>query len=114
MIFVPGTTTTLSSSMFKSGSQSVMQETNDHHSISSNTSQCYDYDCDDQSVESKLVSKQFLPQKHLSQKKEEKKYIKFIYDITKEIIQRGLYTDQELQNVFKKHIDRYKGILNMV
>lgn len=113
-IFVP-TTTTLNSSMFKSGnSQSVMQETNDHHSISSNTSQCYDYDCDDQSVESKLVSKQFSSQKYLSQKEEEKKYIKFIYDITKEIIQRGLYTDQELQNVFKKHIDRYKGILNMV
>lgn len=112
-IFVPDTTTTLNSSMFKSGSQSVMQETNDRHSISSNTSQCYDYDCDDQSVESKLVSKQFLSQKHLSQKEEEKKYIKFIYDITKEIIQRGLYTDQELQNVFKKHIDRYKGILNM-
>lgn len=91
-----------------------MQETNDCCSLSSNASHCYDYDCDDPSVESKLVSKQFLSQKHLSQKKEEKKYVKFIYDITKEIIQKGLYTDEELQNVFKKHIDRYKGILNMV
>jgi len=50
----------------------------------------------------------------LSQKEEEKKYIKFIYDITKEIMQRGLYTDKELQDVFKKHINQYKGILNMV
>lgn len=85
-----------------------MQETN-RHSISSNASQCYDFDCDDQSVESKPVSKQLL-----SRKEEEKKYVKFIYDITNEIIQRGLYTDNELQNVFKKHIDRYKGILNKV
>lgn len=91
----------------------MMQETNDRRSISSN-SQCYDYDCDEQSVESKLVSEQFLSQKHLSQKEEEKKYVKFIYDITKEIIQKGLYTDQELQNVFKKHINQYKRILNMV
>ncbi|KMR05200.1 spermatogenesis-associated protein 7-like protein [Lasius niger] len=83
-----------------------MQETN-RHSISSNASQYYDFDCDDQSVESKPVSKQLLPRKE-----EEKKYVKFIYDITNEIIQRGLYTDNELRNVFKKHIDRYKGILN--
>lgn len=89
-------------------SQSLMQETNDQCSISSNVSQCCDYDGDDQSVESKFASKQLL-----FQREEEKKYVKFIYDITKEIIQRGLYTDKELQNVFKKHIDRYKGILNM-
>ncbi|CAL1686548.1 unnamed protein product [Lasius platythorax] len=104
--FVPYTTTALSSSVFKTGSQSLMQETN-RHSISSNASQYYDFDCDDQSVESKPVSKQLL-----SRKEEEKKYVKFIYDITNEIIQRGLYTDNELRNVFKKHIDRYKGILN--
>lgn len=107
--FVPCTTTTLDS-VFKTGSHSLMQETNDHHSVSSNVSQCdFDYLHDDQSVKSnKLVSKQLL-----SQKEEEKKYVKFIYDITKEIIQKGLYTDNELRNVFKKHIDRYKGILNM-
>lgn len=56
-----------------------------------------------------LISKQFL-----SQKEEEKKYVKFVYDITKEIMQRGLYTDKELQDVFKKHVNQYKGILNMV
>lgn len=85
-----------------------MQETNDQRSTSSNASQC-DYDCDDQSVDSKFVSKQLS-----CRKEEEKKYVKFIYDITKEIIQKGLYTDKELQNVFKKHIERYKGVLNMV
>lgn len=86
-----------------------MQEMIDRRSISSNASQCYDYDCDDQSIELKHVSKQLL-----SPKKEEKEYVKFIYDITKEIIEKGLYTDKELRNVFKKHIDLYKGILNMV
>ena len=86
-----------------------MPETSDQRSISSDASQRYDIDYDDKSIESKRVPKQ-----HLFQKGEEKKYVKFIYDITREIIQRGLYTDKELQNVFKKHIDRYKGILNMV
>ncbi|KAM0737010.1 hypothetical protein ACS0PU_000579 [Formica fusca] len=106
--FFPCTTTALGSSIFKSGSQSLMQEMIDRRSISSNVSQCYDYDCDDQSIELKHVSKQLL-----SPKKEEKEYVKFIYDITKEIIEKGLYTDKELRNVFKKHIDLYKGILNM-
>lgn len=107
--FVPCTTTALDS-VFKTDSHSLVQAANDRRSISSNTSQCCDFDYlnDDQSVESKLVSKQLL-----SRKEEEKKYVKFIYDITKEIIQKGLYIDSELRNVFKKHIDRYKGILNM-
>lgn len=107
--FFPCTTTALGSSIFKSESQSLIQEIIDRRSISSNVSQCYDYDYDDQSVELKHVSKQLL-----SPKKEEKEYVKFIYNITKEIIEKGLYTDKELRNVFKKHIDLYKGILNMV
>lgn len=78
----------------------------DHCSVYSNASQCCDFDCDEKSE--RLISKQFSCQK------EEKKYVKFVYDITKEIMQRGLYTDKELQDVFKKHINQYKGILDMV
>lgn len=75
--------------------------------MSSSASQCYDFDYDEKSTE-ELTPKQF------SSQKEEKKYVKFVYDITKEIMQRGLYTDKELQDVFEKHVNQYKGILNMV
>ncbi|KYQ50257.1 Spermatogenesis-associated protein 7 like protein [Trachymyrmex zeteki] len=94
----------LDSTIFKSRSQSPRQPKIDYHTISSSVSQCYDFDGDRKCTkESKFIS----------QKEEEKKYIKFVYDITKEIMQRGLYTDKELQDVFKKHINQYKGILNM-
>ncbi|KAK0182708.1 hypothetical protein PV327_000818 [Microctonus hyperodae] len=43
---------------------------------------------------------------------EEAKYSKFLYDITQEIIQNGLYTDEELRNVFKKHMKKNLHILN--
>lgn len=45
---------------------------------------------------------------------EEAKYSKFLYDITQEIVQNGLYTDEELQNVFKKHMKKNLHILNKV
>ncbi|XP_043581653.1 uncharacterized protein LOC122567338 isoform X2 [Bombus pyrosoma] len=45
-------------------------------------------------------------------KDEEAKYAKFMYDITHEIILNGLYTDEELQEVFKKHIEENKTILD--
>lgn len=99
----------LGSSVFKSESQSLKQEIIDRRSISSNVSQCYGSDYDDQSVKLKRASKKLL-----SPKKEEKEYVKFIYNITKEIIEKGFYTDKELRNVFKKHIDLNKGKLNMV
>ncbi|KAK0164616.1 hypothetical protein PV328_003227 [Microctonus aethiopoides] len=43
---------------------------------------------------------------------EEAKYSKFLYDITQEIVQNGLYTDEELRNVFKKHMKKNLHILN--
>ncbi|XP_018400569.1 PREDICTED: uncharacterized protein LOC108778017 [Cyphomyrmex costatus] len=103
----PCAATRLDSMIFKSRSQSPRQKKVDYHTVSSSVSQCYDFDCDEK-CNKKSFSKQFI-----SQKEEEKKYIKFVYDITKEIMQRGLYTDKELQDVFKKHINQYKGILNM-
>lgn len=74
----------------------------------SSTSKSDDY-FDDKSAK-KRASKQFLRQRE----KEEKQYIKFVYDITKEIMQKGLYTDKELRDVFKKHINQNKEVLNMV
>ena len=94
--------------MFKSRSQSPRQTKIDYHTVSSSVSQCYDFDYDKKYIKDPIFKQ------CISQKEEEKKYIKFVYDITKEIMQRGLYTDKELQDVFKKHINRYKGILNMV
>lgn len=93
--------------MFKSESQSLIQETN-NPLISLSASQSYnDLNYNDKTIDQYIVSKP-------SKKEEEKKYVKFVYDITKEIMQKGLYTDKELQDVFKKHIEQYKGILNMV
>ncbi|KYN27285.1 PREDICTED: uncharacterized protein LOC108757848 [Trachymyrmex cornetzi] len=103
----PCAATRLDSTIFKSRSQSPRQKKIDYHTLSSSVSQCYDFDCDEKYIK-ESISKQFI-----SQKEEEKKYIKFVYNITKEIMQRGLYTDKELQDVFKKHINQYKGILNM-
>ncbi|KAG5342100.1 SPAT7 protein, partial [Acromyrmex charruanus] len=99
--------TKLDSTMFKSQSQSPRQTKIDYHTVSANVSQYYNFDCDEKYIKDS-ISKQVV-----FQKEEEKKYIKFVYDITKEIMQRGLYTDKELQDVFKKHINQYKGILNM-
>ncbi|RLU19240.1 hypothetical protein DMN91_007797 [Ooceraea biroi] len=88
-------------------SQSLTQETSDHRSVLSSTSRSYDGSvCDAKSFE------QFAS-KRSCQKEEDKKYIKFVYDITKDIMQNGFYTDKELQSVFKKHIDQNKRILNM-
>ncbi|XP_020295694.1 uncharacterized protein LOC109860791 isoform X2 [Pseudomyrmex gracilis] len=86
--------------------ESLSQETTDRCSVSS-ISKSDDY-FDDKSAK-KCASKQFLRQRE----KEEKQYIKFVYDITKEIMQKGLYTDKELRDVFKKHINQNKGVLNM-
>lgn len=45
---------------------------------------------------------------------EEAKYAKFLYNITQEIVLKGLYTDQELHEVFKKHVDMNCGCLDKV
>ncbi|OAD57327.1 Serine/threonine-protein kinase NLK [Eufriesea mexicana] len=44
---------------------------------------------------------------------EEAKCAKFMYEITHEIVLNGLYTDEELQEVFKKHIEKNKTVLDM-
>lgn len=45
-------------------------------------------------------------------KNEEIKYAKFVYEITREIVHKGLYTDKELQEVFKKHLEQNKTVLD--
>lgn len=37
-----------------------------------------------------------------------------MYEITHEIVVNGLYTDEELQEVFEKHIEKNKTVLDMV
>ncbi|KZC06442.1 Spermatogenesis-associated protein 7 like protein [Dufourea novaeangliae] len=46
-------------------------------------------------------------------KEDEAKYINFVYEITREILHSGLYTDEQLRDVFKKHLERNKEFLNM-
>ncbi|XP_047359496.1 uncharacterized protein LOC124952917 isoform X1 [Vespa velutina] len=47
------------------------------------------------------------------QAKEDARYIKFAYEITKEIIKSGIYTDKELNEIFKKHLKRYRTTLDL-
>lgn len=47
-------------------------------------------------------------------RKDEVKYAKFVYEITREIMRKGLYTDKELQAVFKKHLERNMTVLDKV
>ncbi|XP_032673765.1 uncharacterized protein LOC116845328 isoform X2 [Odontomachus brunneus] len=101
-VFVPCTTATLDSLEFKPTCCSPIQETNDHRSASSSTSRSHDDSDRDKAVN-----------RPVSQQEDGKKYVNFIYDITREIKQNGLYTDKELQDVFKKHIEKNKGTLDM-
>ncbi|XP_058793017.1 uncharacterized protein LOC131665261 [Phymastichus coffea] len=48
----------------------------------------------------------------LAEREEEALYAKFVYDITQEIVQNGLYTDRELKEVFAKHLERSSARLN--
>ncbi|XP_015609659.1 uncharacterized protein LOC107274721 isoform X2 [Cephus cinctus] len=43
---------------------------------------------------------------------EDAKYTQFAYDITKDIMQNALYTDNELRKVFRKHLRKNTGLLN--
>ncbi|XP_014206422.1 uncharacterized protein LOC106637955 [Copidosoma floridanum] len=45
-------------------------------------------------------------------KSDEVRYAKFIYDLTQEIVRKGLYTDRELNEVFQKHLDNNSQSLN--
>ncbi|XP_043676484.1 uncharacterized protein LOC122633061 isoform X1 [Vespula pensylvanica] len=47
------------------------------------------------------------------QAKEDARYTKFAYEITKEIIKSGIYTDKELNEIFKKHLKRYRNTLDL-
>ncbi|KAI4501516.1 hypothetical protein M0802_003393 [Mischocyttarus mexicanus] len=45
--------------------------------------------------------------------KEDARYVKFSYEITKDIIKCGIYTDKELNEIFKKHLQRYRTTLDL-
>lgn len=59
--------------------------------------------------------------KHLSSKKlmlhaekEEARYAQFVYDITQDIVKKGLYTDKEFKEVFRRHLEKNAAILDKV
>lgn len=45
---------------------------------------------------------------------DDEKYSTFLYEITQEIVQNKYYTDDELKNVFKKHMKQNSGLLDRV
>ncbi|XP_031366596.1 TNF receptor-associated factor family protein DDB_G0272098-like isoform X3 [Apis dorsata] len=49
----------------------------------------------------------------IDEKDEEETYAKLMYEITHEIIVNGLYTDDELNKIFKKYIEKNKKVLDM-
>lgn len=89
-------------------SRSPLRETRDDRSVLSSPSRsCYAGSiCDDKPYEQ-------FSSKRLCEKEEDKKYTQFVYKITRDIMQNGFYTDKELQDVFKKHINQNKKLLNM-
>lgn len=50
--------------------------------------------------------------KKMSAEDEEGMYVKFMKDVTNEILDRGIYTDRALRQVFKAHVAQNKGILD--
>ncbi|XP_043502788.1 uncharacterized protein LOC122524537 isoform X2 [Polistes fuscatus] len=45
--------------------------------------------------------------------KEDARYVQFAYEITKDIIKYGIYTDKELNEIFKKHLQRHRTTLDL-
>ncbi|XP_052273057.1 spermatogenesis-associated protein 7 homolog isoform X2 [Dreissena polymorpha] len=48
----------------------------------------------------------------ISPEDEEAMYVRFMRDVTNEVLDRGIYTDRSLRQVFKAHIARNKGRLD--
>lgn len=94
-------------SMYYESTCDYLSQNINHLSSEINTSRNYgDY-------ETPQISTNLIDSHKTSIKDEETKYAKFMYDITHEIILNGLYTDEELQEVFNKHIEENKTVLDM-
>ncbi|XP_060569121.1 glutamic acid-rich protein-like isoform X2 [Ruditapes philippinarum] len=50
--------------------------------------------------------------KKMNPEDEEAMYVRFMRDVTNEVLDRGIYTDRALRQVFKSHIARNKGHLD--
>lgn len=44
----------------------------------------------------------------------EARYAKFVYDITQEIVQNGYYKDEEMKEVFRRHLNENARCLDRV
>ena len=92
--------------VYESASDFITQEVNRFSSTGS-TSRSYENYENTQDL-TNMSSKQRRP------KSDEVKYAKFVYEITREIMRKGLYTDKELQAVFKEHLERNVTVLDKV
>jgi hypothetical protein len=47
-------------------------------------------------------------------RKAETAYMKFVHDITEDVLARGIYSDRGLQQLFQRHVANNEGQLNLV
>jgi hypothetical protein len=47
-------------------------------------------------------------------RKEDAAYIKFVHDITEDVLARGIYSDRGLQQLFQRHVADNEGQLSLV
>ncbi|KOC66676.1 hypothetical protein WH47_00885 [Habropoda laboriosa] len=89
-----------------SASDFLSQEINHLSSAVNTTRSCDNY-------ETTQVPAKMIHNQEVHVRNEEVKYAKFVYEITREIILNELYTDKQLQEVFTKHMEENKKILDM-
>ncbi|XP_076392482.1 uncharacterized protein LOC100881033 isoform X2 [Megachile rotundata] len=91
--------------VYQSASDFITQEVSRFSSTGS-TSRSYE------NYENAQESANMTSNQRKCKQNEDIKYAKFVYDITREIMHKGLYTDKELQEVFKKHLEQNKHVLD--
>ena len=49
-----------------------------------------------------------------SRREEELRYLEFVTDVTNDVLNRGIYTNSVLKQVFQSHVEKNKGRLDEV
>ncbi|XP_015184374.1 PREDICTED: uncharacterized protein LOC107070570 isoform X1 [Polistes dominula] len=92
--------------------KSFESPTNPYHSDSGSSSSSIIQEDHTSSSLSSPVQMQKLKYAEI-EAKEDARYVKFAYEITKDIIKCGIYTDKELNEIFKKHLQRHRTTLDL-
>lgn len=90
---------------YESGSEFLSQDTNRLSSPPVYTPKS----SEDREIESAAT----IGARKIGAQPDDSEYVKFVYEITHDIILNGLYTDEELHVVFNEHIEKNSATLNM-